>query len=376
MQGRKVFLLGYHGRRNIGDDTICVSLTETLGKLFNPKTLLYVYTKEGYIKQNFTKEESLQIHFTSSFVRILKALMNSQVVVIDGGDHLIVYGHFLKSLEIFVAFFILAILTKMSFKKLLIINGGFRATTGIGLAFLKMILGLTCCVSVRDSDSFALASEYLCKQPEKGFDTAVLLNYSYQSMADANKKNVGFSITPVFSNFFLKPEKDKALAKVIARNVNDALHNIKNLNLYFLAFNTDSKVGDLNLIRKIMRMLDVEVLGRIKLIAYTGNISDFLSKFSLLDAIVCCKYHSIIFSYLLQKPMVVINYHPKNAALAREIGLSNGCLVSLENVFAGKLGLMLPALVNSPEKFKAKLPVYEARRRALNGIQKCLACTM
>jgi polysaccharide pyruvyl transferase WcaK-like protein len=376
MQGKKVFLLGYHGRRNIGDDAICVSLIETLGKLFNPETMLYVYTKEGYIKQNFRKEKGLQIRFTSSLVSALKSLINSQVVIVDGGDHLHDYGHFLKRLKIFVAFFTLAILTKVFFKKLLIINGGFRATKGISLAFLKMILSLTCCVSVRDGDSFALVSKYACKQPQRGFDTAILLDYKCQSIVDTHKKSVGFSIAPVFSNFFLKPEKDEALAKVIARDVNTLLHKAKNINLYFLAFNTDPKVGDLNIIRKITLMLDEEVLERIKLIAYSGDISDFLSKFSRLDVVVCCKYHSVIFSYLLGKPILVINYHPKNAALARKIGLSSRCLVSLEHVFAGKLGLMLPELVSSPEEFKTTLPVYEARRRALNGIQKCMACVL
>jgi len=372
MQGRKVFLLGYHGRRNIGDDAICVSLVKTLESLFRFKIFLYVYTKEGYIKQDFTKEEGLQIHFTSSFVSVLKALIDSHVVIIDGGDHLHDYGHFLKRLKIFVAFFAFAILTKISFKKFLIINGGFRATSGIGLAFLKMILSLTCCVSARDNDSFALVSKYVCKQPEKGFDTAILLNYSCQSMADAYKKNVGFSVTPVFSNFFLKPEKDEALAKIIARDVNDVLHNLRNINFYFLAFNTDSKVGDLTLIRKIMRMLDAEVLGRVKLIAYTGNISDFLSKFSRLDAVVCCKYHSIVFSYLFQKPMIVINYHPKNAALVREIRLHRKSLLSLEDIFDGKLALLLSELINNPKQFKTQLPINEAKRRAFNGIQRPL----
>ncbi|MFB0562639.1 MAG: polysaccharide pyruvyl transferase family protein [Candidatus Lokiarchaeia archaeon] len=52
------------------------------------------------------------------------------------------------------------------------------------------------------------------------------------------------------------------------------------------------------------------------------NIIKLLSIFSQLDIIISCKYHSIIFSYLLSKPMLVINYYPKNAALLQEIMLT------------------------------------------------------
>jgi len=378
MRRNKIFLFGYHGRRNIGDDVVCVSLVKTLEKLFKFRALLYVYTNEKYIIKNFVRENGSDIYFTSSFASNLKALMGSQTVIIGGGDYLDDYGHFLKRLQIFAQLFAFGILTKISAKKFLIINGGFRARTRIGLVFIKIILGFTYCVSTKDGDSLSLLLKYVNKRPEKGFDTAVLLDYSHscQRRAETEIKNIGLSITPVFSNFFLKPYKDEALAKAIARTVENLVHNMKNVNFCFLALNTDVRVGDLKLIRKIMLMLDEEALRRVKLVAYNGNISDFISKCSQLDAIVCCKLHSIIFSYMLQKPMIVINYHPKNAGLAREIGLSSHCLVSLEDVFTGKLGSMISALVNTPEEFRDRLPISEARERAFNGVQKCMDCVM
>lgn len=370
----KVFLFGYHGKGNIGDDAICISLIEALGKTLKKNTIIYVYTKQAYLKENLNKENELQIYFVSSFISIFKAFMDSRVIIIDGGDHIHDYGIFLQTSKIFLVYFTIAILTKIFFKKLIIINNGFRAKSRIGLAFLKMILNITYCFSVRDNDSYTLISKYVLKQPKRGFDTAILLNSLSHYTGDIDSKNIGFSITPVFSNFFMNPEKDDTLAKIISRNINDFLYDMKNVNLHFLALNMDSTVGDLNIIRKIMELLDKEILGRVKLITYTGNISDFLSQFSKLDAIICCKYHSIIFSYLFDKPMVVIDYHPKNAALVREIDLTNKALLSLEDVFNGKLGLVLPELLKDPKEFRAKFPVYEAKRRAINGIQKCVVC--
>jgi polysaccharide pyruvyl transferase WcaK-like protein len=373
----KIFLLGYHGKRNFGDDIICITLIKTLRQLLSTKVSFYVYTKENYIRQNFSEEENKQIYFVSSIGDILRALISSHIVIVDGGDHLHDYGNFIKTFKVFVIFLMLAIFTKILFKKLLIINNGFRATRSISLAFLKIILNLACCVSVRDSNSFSLISNYIHKRSQLGFDTAILLNYSREPIVNLDNKgvsniSVGFSITPVFSNFFLKPGKDDNLAEVIAKDLNKVFLNMKNIDLYFLAFNTDPKVGDLAIIRKIIKMLNANVLERSKLIAYSGNIIEFISKFSQLDVAVCCKYHSIVLSYLFEKPMVIIDYHPKNAALAREIGLPSYCIISLDEIFTGKLSSILLQLLDIPEKFKAKAPIYEAKRRALEGILKCL----
>jgi polysaccharide pyruvyl transferase WcaK-like protein len=144
------------------------------------------------------------------------------------------------------------------------------------------------------------------------------------------------------------------------------------MDIYFLAFNTDSKVGDHGIIKKIVRMVSPAFRERVKIVAYVGTIFDFLSDLSKLSFIVCCKYHSVLFSYLLKKPMLVMNYHPKNAALVHEIALPSRCLLSLEDVFDGRLGLMLQELLKKPEEFTAQLPICEAKRRALSAMQQCV----
>jgi len=377
----RALLFGYHGKRNVGDDSICVSLIETLIKLVDSKKVaFYVYVKDNYIEENSAVLGS-QIYYISSTVGLLKALAISKIVIVDGGDHLSDYGGLLKNLKVFMLFLGLAIATKLTFKTFLIINGGFRVTTSIGLAFLKITLSLATCVSVRDKYSHLLASRLVSKQLGKGFDTAVLFNYVKEAAAivsirplklDTSRQSIDISVTPVFANFFSKPEKDEALARAIAKSIGHLFNNVKNVDVFLLAFNTDSRVGDLGLIERIVQVLDPAFREHVKIVAYVGTVHDFLSRLSQLDFMVCCKYHSVLFSYLLEKPALVINYHPKNAALVHEVALPERCLLSLEDVIDGRLGLMLCELLKNPEEFRAELPIHEAKWRALSAIQRCV----
>lgn len=368
----KIFLIGSIGRRNIGDDAICISLVKTLIKFHkSSKIFFYIYTRGDYIKRNFTKKHTLQIHFVSSFFKVLKAFLDSEFIVIGGGDYIGCHRHPVKKIKGFIIFFTLAILSKIVFKKFVMINNSFCARTRSESAFLKIITRLAYYVSVRDSNSFNLISRYIHGKLVKGFDTAILLDNFYQptiKIYNGDVKKIGFSITPVFSNFFLKPKKDKELSKAIARELNLILKKDNNINLYFLSFNIDRKDGDLNLIRDITENLDTILLKRIHIIAYDDTLYSFLSKFSQLDYIICCKYHSIIFSYLFNKPIVVIGYHPKNAGLIHDIKLSKRAFISLEDVLNGKIKNVIFKLLNDPQRFKATLPIHEAKKRALSGV--------
>jgi len=376
---------GCHGARNVGDDAICISLTKTLEKIFDYETTIYVYTKESYIEKSFNEVERSRIRFVSSITQTLCAFLRSKTVIIDGGDHIHDYGAILKRLKVLAAFFLFALATRLTLKKLFVINGGFRATTAIGLLLLRMILSLVSCVSTRDKDAFKLVSKYVPERSRIGFDTSVLMNYdlgennttsfSWSSLnGKAVGKNIGISVSPVFSNFFSTPEKDELLVRAISKDIQELLINLKNVNFYFLAFNGKPRGEDLDLIKRITLAIDSTLHDRVKLIAYGGNISAFISKLSSLDAMVCWKYHSIIFSYLLRKPMIIINYHPKNAALANEISLSDRAVLSLEDILNGKLRYMLLELLKDSQKFKARLPIDEAKQRALSGIVKCISC--
>ncbi|MCM8784622.1 MAG: polysaccharide pyruvyl transferase family protein [Candidatus Omnitrophica bacterium] len=378
LYNEEILLLGYHAWGNIGDDAILVSLINILDRLFNSNLLVDIYLRNNYMLKNFENPKKISIRFITSFKDLFCTLVRVRKIIIDGGDHLHDYCSLRKLFKTFIILFALAILARVTFKDLLLINNGFRAKTVLGAVLIKCVLVFTKCISTRDKFSYALLSRLISKPVIQGFDTAIELHEQFRNNSSVFVNNtpnkIGISLTPVFMNFFSAPSKDDLLAEALASNIRKIFEKFKNVELYLLAFDNNPKKGDLIIIKKIIRRLPHTLRGKIKVISYNGNIKDFLSNFSQLDIIICCKYHSVIFSYLLSKPMLVINYQPKNAALVKEIMLPNKAMVSLEEIMKTNdvLASMLLQLLKNPSSHCAKLPISEAIRRAFNGVQKCL----
>jgi polysaccharide pyruvyl transferase WcaK-like protein len=51
-----------------------------------------------------------------------------------------------------------------------------------------------------------------------------------------------------------------------------------------------------------------------------------LSTMCLMDYVVTCRFHGVVFAHLLNKPVLAISPHPKVATLMNDIGLSEYCV--------------------------------------------------
>jgi polysaccharide pyruvyl transferase WcaK-like protein len=126
------------------------------------------------------------------------------------------------------------------------------------------------------------------------------------------------------------------------------------------------------LIRVIINTIGTFFKKRIKVIAYDGKIYDFLQDFCRLNFVICCKYHSILLSYLFEKPMIVLCFHPKNFALVNDIKLPKKSLCSASDILNGRFYSFLLELLNDFNSFKAEYSMYEAKKRAIAGILHCI----
>lgn len=370
MKKSKIFVFGYHGKHNFGDDAVCFAFLSNFCKLFDDRTVcFYVYSSNDYFSKVLL-DAFPNIRTVSSFTSIIKVFIQSQAVIIDGGDHLNDYGSFRKSLKVFAFYFNLSLLSKFSLKKFVIVNGGFGTTRSFYVALLKIILKLSNYVSVRDTKSAEIAAHNDCSV-DRGFDTAILMQIpSYTKIKSANLK-IGISVTPVFKNFFSDCKKDANLAENIAKEIEEVMKKHSDVSIHFLVCNSDLLAGDQEIISKVLSDIKSPLKKRINLTVYDGDPIKFLRSISALDYIIGCKYHSILFSYLLEKPMIVITYHPKNLAITTEIGLPSYCAVSLEDLSLKKLSSVADALIYAPEDFMAALPISDAREKALNSIRYC-----
>lgn len=361
---KKAFIFGYHGRLNFGDDVTCVTLIKTLDCAFHGALHYYVYTSAEYLKNNIDKTN--HITFVSSLSGILCAILNSNFIIIDGGDHLNDYGCLRDSLKVFAAFALFALLSKLSFRKFFIINGGISAKKTINHLLLRFILVNSGGSSFRDRSSYKLAST-VSKKTLLGFDTAILFE-DRKNVAFASKNNIAFSITPMFNNYFRNKESDFFISKHIALDLNYILTVKRDLKITFLAVNSSHKSGDVALIKFIINNISPTLKHRINLLSYAGDVYSFARSFQQFDAIVCCKYHSIIFSYIYKKPMLIINYHPKNYQLFTELGLTGQSIVSINDICTKNFRQKFLNLLEQPDLFIPRLSINDARQRAHKGI--------
>jgi polysaccharide pyruvyl transferase WcaK-like protein len=57
-----------------------------------------------------------------------------------------------------------------------------------------------------------------------------------------------------------------------------------------------------------------------------GSVQELLSTISVMDYVVTCRFHGVVFAHVLNKPVLAISHHPKVANLMKDLGLSKYCV--------------------------------------------------
>lgn len=375
MEGRyktNLLIVGNIGVRNIGDDAITVAFLKWLNERSVGKWTLYVRSSAAYLKNELKGLQNINVRFVCGF-DLLKIFPSSHVIIC-GGDYLDDFGSTVTRLREFGLLLALSFFTKIFSKKLLMPNNGVRVNSHLGLSFEKLFLPFVNFISVRDKDSYNVVFPF--KHVTHGFDSAVLWANAVDDLKTklgSSVQKIGFSISPFYKNFFSEPANDRLLAEEIARSLSVVLGQKNSVEIYLVAFSTSKKSGDLPIISNVIQSLQPNDKARVKIIAYDGKIFDFLKKLSSMDFMVCCKYHSILFAYTLNKPMLVIKYHPKTLALAKEVNLSLEAVMSPQDILEGNLSAKIFELLTDSPTFRAKLPLAEAKQAAISSFEDCIA---
>jgi polysaccharide pyruvyl transferase WcaK-like protein len=106
----------------------------------------------------------------------------------------------------------------------------------------------------------------------------------------------------------------------------------------------------------------------VKLVPYNPNPVEMMCEVAKCNAFVGMRYHSCMFSYLTNTPLLVINYFKKCQALAEDIGLSKDAVISVEEVLSGDFEKYLEKLQECPEVFSATLPIDQSRNMAKKAL--------
>jgi polysaccharide pyruvyl transferase WcaK-like protein len=84
------------------------------------------------------------------------------------------------------------------------------------------------------------------------------------------------------------------------------------------------------------------------------SIDDLLRAISLMDYVVTCRFHGVIFAHLLNKPVLALAHHPKVATLMADLGLQQYCL-DIRTCNAEALQKAFISLVQNKDEIKSRM---------------------
>lgn len=361
---KKVFLTGYYGKCNAGDDALAYVCIDQLGSLAGNKYCLQVLSD---VPVSHSGNATISYaDLTKRFTR-LRSFISSDVIVFGGGG---IFQDYLKT-------GLVDLREKHRLVKIAKILGRKIAFLGIsvgpivtseGLALTSKILNAANLITVRDQQSYDFLANTLknTKNLEKTFDLAVLLGESESLKNIAREpKTLGISLMPVSrSNLFKDQQKLLSnLGKTLTMLIDT--HGYK---LRMIEFSKNS--GD----SEIMEQL-ASVVGReqyVTRVPYDKNPVNVAMQVAQCSHYLAMRLHSAIFAYMCGVPFAMINYHDKCKGFANEIGLDPQCLIVSDD--EAEFRVKLEALLLSGDQ-ELRYPLDNAIIEAQKSF-KMLKCLM
>lgn len=366
---QQILIVGYYGWQNTGDDAMLYVLLQELHRLY-PKAKFLVTSPVPVVVPPCVTDRTEFVKPTP--IAASRAMLKSSVCILGGGTHIHDYGNRLATVKNLVRLLAFVSLARLLNNKVYFVAIGVSLTGKWGRVLAKAICRLATGISVRDRVSYdTMRTLGLRSTVAAGFDLGVMLksvNTGQSGNDESNDRILGVCITSVFEQYFGDSRRDLLLADEIARQLKHRLNVESGLRVRLFVFKDGPRDSDLHITELLRRRLKPSE--RVNLIPYDPDPREMLAQVAQCCAFVGTKYHSCLFAYLSNIPLLIIDYHPKCRAFADEVGLPEHAVVSLHGVLEGQFGKELKNLTESPKRFCATLPVALARKRAREGIEK------
>lgn len=368
----KIFIIGYYGWNNTGDDAMLYSLLQNLNEYYDDVEFS-ILSRSSLITPPLKNEA--RIISSDRPVMAFWEIINSSIFILGGGTHLYDYGKKKNRILRLSQMLVLVTIAKIFRKKIYLLGIGVESpTTTWGKHLIKNICKLADKITLRDSFSYSVLNEMGLKDNIiRSFDLAALLPYpsSYNKTNVLNEKRVlGISILPFYEIYYNNKEKDELLISNLAKDLDEWLRNEPEGMIYLFIFKGESKDDDARITNMLQKQL--EQSKRVKLIDYDPHPVEMLHKIAQCSAFIGMRYHSCLFAYLAGIPMIIIDYAEKNRSLAYDIGLNGNAIISLDSVLNGKFSTFLTNLQTDPNQFRATLPRGKAAYIAKNAFREAL----
>lgn len=156
-------------------------------------------------------------------------------------------------------------------------------------------------------------------------ETDVVISYDTTPYNEITvKKTIGISVLDLSFRPKLNHLQEKYLKKMVYLTQSFLKDGYEVNLMSFCKSEGDEKASDL-IIQRVGKN------NNLKKMDYTGDITAFLKKFATFQAVIGCRFHSIILSYVFSKPVVPISYSNKTSDFISDWKLTTE-LINLEDI--------------------------------------------
>jgi polysaccharide pyruvyl transferase WcaK-like protein len=321
----------------------------------NLRSRLKSIAKEIPVVSKMAKRALYLVRELTHLARSFKVLRSLDSLVIAGGGQLseLWRGPWSHPYNVFK----FSVLTKLAGRKLVFLNvGAGPLRSRLGKSFIKCSVYLADYVSLRDVESQALIRQLGVKRMTHVFpDSAYALDVStYKNINIEKEYKPLVGINPIgFCDPRIWPKQDKSAYLRYLDNLAEFLLWLLSQGYKLRIFSGEVSVDVYALedikerLQDILSSNDTEEM----FVPPSVGVKDLLVEMSRLDFIVTSKFHGVVFSHLLAKPVIALSYHNKIDDLMRTVGHDQYCQ-SIDNFDVKHLQEVFMSLVESTQDLK------------------------
>jgi len=310
----KIFIFGYYGYKNTGDDAMELAL-------------LKEFRKRGF--------EVISYHKGDGLLKTLRNFLWASNVVIGGGSHLRNWGK--KWWYCSGRVLLLGIVCRLMLKGFFMVNVG---SGGKRLDWLARLISHE--VTQRDTDTM---------------DSAVLLDFKPRK----KEKILGINLQSMSSIYYDDYELDEKLMKAVCKSVNEWKVMHPDWRVRFVSFNGNDYFPDDDICYRASQLVPDS-----SLFTYNPDVIEVIEEMSSLSAFVGMRYHSLVFAYMTDTPFIAIKTYPRckrfNDAIHNIIEP-----IHMFDVIDGGLTPLLSQICHTKTD-EYWLPLKDAKHHAIRGI--------
>jgi polysaccharide pyruvyl transferase WcaK-like protein len=360
---KSIFVLGYYGWSNTGDDAMLYSLLTYFEELTQNTDFIVLSQKDIYIPI-LKKNTIIYINY-KKILSVLKRISKSSIFVLGGGTHLYDYGNHSNRFIRLLQLYLLIKFSKVCNNKIAYIGIGIeKPETMWGKFFIKQICKLADYIIVRDSNSFSLLKQWkIVSNIEQAGDLAISLKKKLPLTvaSNPNRKVLGISVLPFFQIYYNNDNLDKEFLIHLAYGLTNWLENDPQSYIYLFVFKGKSKNDDARFTEKLKSFFYTD--SRIKIIDYNKNPLITLSNVAECNYFIGMRYHSCVFAYIANIPFLTINYAQKNQFFVLDYKIPKKSTIEINDILDNSYLLKLDEFQKDPYSFHTfqKSTVWEQK---------------